>query len=229
MKNVDEIRTKHAPSAYDKKVLACVGQLHPYVRHRLFLAEDKGILPINMYKSLEIIDDGIAKLYQKGYDVNADVSKIKLILFKLVDERLEVLFEKEAFHQDTVSTDHILNDELERLSEEFTADADSDLILNTELSDISYHQDSDEHVYVFSDRDNYIISSYDTRDLPHKEVQRRVHKIYNWLPMIVSDIVDLNTFGHLSVDEIAEIRDIQPERVEHILELVRKSFRSHLE
>ncbi len=139
MSTFKKLSSKSAQTAFDKKVLSAVPHLHPYVKHRIYIAETTGILPKNMYSSNGIIDESIIELYTNGFNIDAEPMAVKLELFKLVDNYMNELFKKEAYHKKTISTNTILDDELSRLGEDFTVDADLDLILNTELSDISYN------------------------------------------------------------------------------------------
>ena len=228
MSTLDKLSSKTSQNAFDKKVLSTIQHLHPYVKHRIYIGESKGILPKNMFKANGIIDEAIAILYQNGFNIDEETMGIKLKLFKIVDNELELLFKKEAFHQNTMSTDHILKEELDRLKEDFTMDANLDVILNTELDDISYHQDEGDHVYVYSDKDSNILKTFEIEDLSHKDARVAFRKIYRWLPMNVSDIVDLYAFGKLEIEEIAEIRNLEISRIKNILEAVRKRFHDHL-
>ena len=228
MSTLQNLSSKEAKSAFDKKVLAAVNHLHPYVKHRIFIGESKGILPRNMYKSVDIVDEGIAKLYQSGYNIDAEPVAVKLQLFKLIDIYLENLLEKEAFHQNTISTSKILNEELNRLREDFTMDADLDLILNTELDDISYHQDPDEHYYLYTDKDVDVLHSMEDKDFSLQAAQMAFKRIYTALPMKVSNIVDLHTFGKLEIEEIAEIRELEKARIKRIIDSVKRRFADYI-
>jgi hypothetical protein len=230
MSTLKDLSSNSARETFNKKVLSAVPHLHPYVKHRIYIAESTGIIPKNMYSSNGIIDECIIQLYANGYDIEAESNVIKLQLFKLVDEYLTELFKKEAFHQQTTSTDAILQDELSRLSEDFTMDADADLILNTELNDISYHQhDQDPHIYLYSDKETSFLNAFEIKDLSKSKAPTVVHKFYSWLPLNVSSIVDLYLFGHLSFEEIAKIKEQETRRIASIFDKVKKSFRTHLE
>lgn len=226
MSNIDQI--KSSKTKFDKKVLSAIQHLHPYVKHRLYIAETKGILPKNMYNSNGIIDDGIAELYQSGFDIDSEAMAIKLKLFQIIDAELDVIFKKEAFHQITISTDTILKEELSRLNEDFTMDADMDLILNTELDDISYHQQDPDHIFVYHDSGATILKDFERADISNRRAQHIIGKFYNWLPMNVSNIVDLFSFGKLSYEDISKIKHIEVKRVEHIIEHVIKRLGGHL-
>jgi hypothetical protein len=230
MSTLKDLSSTSARETFNKKVLSAVPHLHPYVKHRIYIAESTGIIPKNMYSSNGIIDDCIIELYSNGYDIEAESNVIKLKLFKLVDEYLTTLFEKESFHKNTTSTNSILEDELSGLNEDFTMDADSDLILNTELNDISYHQhDRDPHIYLYSDKENSFLNAFEIEDLAKSKRPRVVHQFYSWLPVNISNIVDLYVFGHLTFDEIAQIKKQKATRIASIFEKVKKSFRTHLE
>jgi hypothetical protein len=229
MSSLKEISSKSAQTAFDKKVLSVVQHLHPYVKHRIYIAETTGILPKNMYSSNGIIDDCIIELYNKGFNIDAERLAVKLELFKLVDNYMNELFKKEAFHKNTISTDSILQDELGRLGEDYTIDADLDLILNTELSDISYKQDNTAHLYLYEDKETSLLKAFELEDLTVTESPKVFGRFYSWLPVNISNIIDLYIFGNLEFDEIAKIKNIETSRVELIFEKVKKSFRSHVE
>ncbi|MCA0133148.1 hypothetical protein [Winogradskyella alexanderae] len=229
MSTFKELSSKSAQTAFDKKVLSAVPHLHPYVKHRIYIAESTGILPKNMYSSNGIIDECIIELYTKGFNIEADRMAVKLELFKLVDNYMNELFKKEAYHKNTISTNSILDDEISRLGEDFTVDADLDLILNTELSDISYKQDHNNHLYLYEDKEASMLRAFELEDLSPSESPKVFGRFYSWLPINISNIVDLYIFGNLEFEDIAKIKHITKERVELIFDRVKKSFRSHLE
>jgi hypothetical protein len=228
MSSIQKITDKQTKSEFDKKVLAAIQHLHPYVKHRLYIAESTRILPKNMYFSNGIIDDGIVKLYEEGFDIDASAMEIKLKLFQIIDRDLEELFKNEAFHKNTVSTSKILEEELDKLKEDYTIDADLDLILNTELNDISYMQDNSEHVFVYDDSDSSVLNAFDVEDLASIKSKNLIGGLYRWLPIMAADIIDLYAFGNLKFEEIAKVKKISIENVEKIFTAVKKSFRNHL-
>ena len=182
-----------------------------------------------MYFSNGIIDDGIVELYEQGFDIDASANEIKLKLFEIIDNNLDELFKNEEFHKNTVSTSTILEKELDRLKEDYTIDADLDLILNTELNDISYMQDNGEHVFVYDDSDSSVLTAFDAEGMTSIKSKNIIGGLYRWLPIMAADIVDLYAFGKLSFEEIAKVKHLSVEHVEKIFLAVKKSFRNHLE
>lgn len=228
MSSLKEITSKNAKTSFDKKVLSAIQHLQPYVKHRLYIAESTGIFPKNMFTSNGIIDDSIIELYSNGFNFEADAMTIKLELFKLSDAKLTKLFKDEAFHKNTVSTSSVLADELSKLDESFTMDADMDLILETELNDISYHQDQAKHLFLYDNSDSTVLNALEIENLSTHKVPEAFGKLYSWLPFHVSNIVDLYAFGKLDFNAIAKVKRIETHRVELILNRVKKSFRKNL-
>ena len=99
MSTIEKLNQKATQTAFEKKVVSASQQLHPYVKHRLYIAESMRVIPKNMYSSSGVIDESIARLYENGYDIDIDSNALKLKLFKYVDIELATIFKKEAFHK----------------------------------------------------------------------------------------------------------------------------------
>ena len=113
MCSIENINDKATKLAFDKRVISATQQIHPYVKHRLYIAESMRIIPKNMYSSNGVIDESIAQFYENGFDIDSDVSTIRIKLFKIVSSYLDSIFKKEAFHKNTISTRDILEEELD--------------------------------------------------------------------------------------------------------------------
>lgn len=229
MSTLKNIQDKSTQNEFDKKVVAAVQHLHPYVKHRLYVAESTGILPKNMYKSSDLIDGAILKLYEGGYDIDDESLAVKLKLFKIVDHDLDTLFKKEAFHQQTISTSSILEEELDGLEESFSVDADLDLIMNEDFDDISYAQDNKhKHLFVYSDNNNSLLETFEIQDVSLQKSQKVIGSFYSWLPTQIADVVDLYVFGKLNFEDIAKIKQMEVTRIERIFRAIKKSLRKNL-
>lgn len=230
MKDSSEIGKQD--SDFGKEILAIVPQVYPYVKHRLYVAETSGIVPRNMYKSNEIIDNSIIKLYEDFEGEIKESLELKLKLFLLVNENLEELFKKEEFHKDTFSISQILSMELQQLEEKFEMDLDEDKLMSDELDDISYHQNDDKKPsFLYDDAEKNIIKALDIDDSRgdlSEDKRIALNKIYNWLPLETSNILDLLVFGKLTYEEIAEIKNIDTLEIKNIIRAVSKNFRKNL-
>ncbi len=214
---------------FGKKLLSIVPHLHPYVKHRLYIAESVGILPQNMYCSNGIIDDAIVKLYYDDLDVDIDTLSLELKLFKIADDLIDELYIREGWHQRSISTNHFLKIELEKLEENYTVEGDNELVMNEELNDICYHQNSEnKQSFIYDDLDSDILRVIDSEPSTDFRKQKLLGKFYSWLPMETSKIIDLFVFGKLNFEEIATIKNLTALEVKEMIINVRKSFRRNL-
>lgn len=230
MSSIEKLNEKATQTAFDKKVVSASQQLHPYVKHRLYIAESMGVIPKNMYSSSGVIDESIARLYENGYDIDIDSNALKLKLFKYVDGELSIIFKKEAFHKNTISTDSILKEELDTLEEKYTIDDGFDYVMNDELNDISYQQDhKHKQLFLYNEDENSVLSALQLDDVSENKSKELLGSLYSWLPLNVSSIIDLLIFGKLSFEEIAKVKSIEVKRVEFIYEEVKNKFKDHLD
>lgn len=230
MSTLEKLNDKATQTAFNKKVVSASQQLHPYVKHRLYIAESMGIIPKKMYVSNGIIDESIIKLYEKGYDVDMHPHLLKLKLFKIVDANLEVIFKKESFHKNTISTNTILAEELETLEENYTIDDGFDYIMNEDLDDISYQQNGhNKHLFLYDDRENSVLNAFDYSTSNTNKSKEIIGNIYSKLPINVSNIIDLYVFGKLSIKDIAKVKALEVKRIERIIDTVKKTFETNLD
>ncbi|MCK5678186.1 MAG: hypothetical protein KAH72_06895 [Flavobacteriaceae bacterium] len=232
MKNHQNNTSEKRPESFNKKILTVVHLLHPYVKQRLRVAENLGILPKNMYQSNGIIDEVILSVYESKTNNNIDINELRLMMFNLINKKLRSLFEAEKWHKDTISTKVILEEELRLLEENFTVDADFDLIMNEELDDISYHQnDNESHLLQSDEVQQNILSFLDLKDkafLKSEEKQDTLRKMYRNLPLQTSNVMDLYVLGKLNLQEIATILNTEIVEVKRIIDFVKENFKKHL-
>ncbi len=220
MKKLNKLK-KHQkaakPNKFNKKLLKIIPELKPYVRHRLFIACSLDIIPENMYQSTDVINNAIIKLYESDLSIFESKSDLRLELFGLVKSELENIFKKESWHQENVSTDKILHQELNKLKEKFTFNADEDFIMNEELTDISYKQkDFTKQLFLYENSESSVLSSFNF-DYLNEERRAVFSKLYRLLSMEGSNIVDLHVFGKLTTKEIALIKKVDEAVIVNII------------
>jgi hypothetical protein len=228
-----DIKFNKTQDEFGKTVLKVIKQVYPYVKHRLYVAETKGIVPRNMYSPSGIIDDAIIKLYENGKDKYATENEIRFALFAITDTLLKQVFKTEAVHKQTMSTRDILNNELKQLEEKFTVDGDFDLIMEEELDDISYHQkDFVKKEFLYEDAQKELVNSLDiskdVKILTDKQ-RKALNSIYHWLPEETSNILDMFVFGKLTYKEIAIVKEADEHDIKKIIQGVSTLIRKNIE
>jgi len=217
----------------DKKTLSTVQMLHPYVKQRIRVAENLGIFPRNMYKSNEIIDEVVLEVYEQGLQKSLDLDDLRITMFTLACERLNRMMESEEWHKKSISTKLILEEELRQLEENFTMDADNDLVMNEDLDDISYHlNDKEAPSLPYDDQEEgvKVLLGLDfEKEDGFREHRKYIRKLYYKLPLNTSNIVDLYILGKLSFSEIAVVLKSEIVEVKEILNFVKETFRKQME
>lgn len=216
----------------EQKILSNAQLLHPYVKQRLKVGENLGILPRNMYKSNGIIDEVILKLYEEDISHDIDIKQLRLMMFSLVHKNIFDLFESEKWHKDAISTKLILEKELKLLEEKFTIDADYDLIMNEDLDDISYHQNENGSILLKSDEvQQDVVDFLDLKEnifSDNEGNQDILGKMYRKLPLQTSNIMDLYVLGKLNYQEVANILDVDILEIKKIIDFLKESFKKYL-
>lgn len=202
---------------FGKKILKIIPELKPYVRHRLFLANSLEIIPENMYRSTGIIDDALIEVFESDISMLTSTVDLRLLLFKLVKDKLDKMFQKEAWHQKSISTDKILHQELNKLRERYTVDADGDFVMNEDLNDISYQQKKfSPQLFLSDDSKQSVLTAFDIDQLDDR--RKKVFKnLYSVLSLEASNVVDLYIFGKLNTTEIAQIKNTDEPTVRDII------------
>ncbi|MCF8713502.1 hypothetical protein JM658_01570 [Joostella atrarenae] len=227
MKSLEKLKEKDSPTAFDKDILSYMEFLHPYVKHRLYVAESKGILPRNLYNSTGIIDDAILKIYEDNLQEKG--GDTKLLLFKVVDDILKSVFAKEIQNSNTENSDDFLKGELQSLEIEYFVDAGNEVVLYKDLDDISYNQQNDfDMVYQDETANTEVISTFDLHNEVYHSDNATVGNFYKLLPECVSSIIDLKTFGKLTETEIAKLYNLDVKKVENVVNDAVQQFKEHM-
>lgn len=232
MKSFEGKSTRGKSNEFEKRILSTTHLLQPYVKQRLRVAENMGILPKNMFQGNEIIDEVVLLVYEKNNYEELDAKTLRIFMFEQANKKLKDLFEDEKWHKKNISTKFVLEEELRQLEESFTVDAGNDLIMNEELDDISYHQNDHENAYLpYDSAEENVLSFLDIQDTSYLRKQSNrltIRSMYQKLPLQTSNVVDLYLLGKLNMHEISIILDIEIVEVKRIIEFVKENFKKYI-
>jgi len=232
MKSFDDKLTGDKSNEFEKRILSITHLLQPYVKQRLRVAENKGILPKNMFQCNEIIDEVVLLVYEKEKHEEIGAKALRIFMFEKSNKKLIDLFENEKWHKKSISTKFVLEEELRQLEESFTVDGGNDLIMNEELDDISYHQNDHENAYLpYDSAEENVLSFLDIQDSSYLKKQSNrltIRSMYQKLPLQTSNVVDLYLIGKLNMHEISVILDIEIVEVKRIIEYVKENFKKYI-
>ena len=210
------------------KISSLVPDLKKFTARSLKAAESQSAIDRGFYNAEGILDEIYLEVYKEFSDY-MDEEKIKTILFSKAVQKIE---EKKILEQETPeyqSTEKMLKQELDALDERFTTQADGDLILNTELDDISYKQHTERPSNVILDEtlEQQLIKKLEMSDtlLPSLERRTLFGALYNNIPPRSKSVLELFAFGNRNFYEISEILEVPEEVIDRIMDKLKERFR----
>jgi DNA-directed RNA polymerase specialized sigma subunit len=210
------------------KISAMVPDLKKFTARSLKAAESQKAIDRGFYKAEGILDEIYLEVF-KDFVVIKDEVKLKTILFAKAVQKIE---EKKIIEQETpdyLPTEKMLQQELNALDEKFTTQADGDLILNTELDDISYKQHTERPANVLLDEtlEQQLIKKLDMNDtlLPSLEHRTIFGALYTNIPPRSKTVLELYAFGNRSLHDISEILEVPEEVIDRIMYKLKERFR----
>ena len=210
------------------KISSLVPDLKKFTARSLKSAESRSAIDRGFYNAEGILDEIYLEVFKDFIDI-VDEEKLKTILFLKAVQKIE---EKKILEQETpdyLPTEKMLQKELDGLDEKFTTQADGDLILNTELDDISYKQHTERPLNVILDEtiERQLIKKLDMSDtlLPSLERRTIFGAVYNNIPPRSKSVLELYVFGNRSIHEISEILEVPEDVVDRIMDKLKEKFR----
>jgi len=192
--------------------------LSNYIARRLNMAHSTGLINKRGIIPEEIIDMVYVKLYDRFDRDQQNLSDPETWAYQVADEVLEEQLKEKAFEKEhMVYIKKLENLELSGLEEQFTADAEGELIMNEELDDVSYPRKlySPSDFIEDSTTLNYLESNFSEFDKEqfHKEIQKYLLTV----PEKDRTIFDLFWIVGLPMNQIARIRNISLVETEEAL------------
>ena len=210
------------------KIAALEPDLRKFMTRSLKAAENQGAIDRGFYNADELLDEIYLEVFKEFADF-MDKEKIKTILFSKAVQKIE---EKKIVEQETpdyLPTEQMLKQELDALDEQYTMDADGDLILNTELDDISYKQSTERPIKVILDTtlEQQLIKKLDLKDslLPSMERRTTFGALFTNIPPRTKSVLELYAFGNRNHYEISEILEVPETVIDKIMEKMNERFR----
>lgn len=211
--------------AFNEVLRRFLPQLKPYVAARLRYAEHVGLIPERMYFPRDIMDEIYLEVFEHFSDADLDPKKLKIRLFKLADAKLEKILKEESQWQERkVSIENIVREELKSLEETFYPEE--------MLDDIEYRQDEYRPKLLLLEEgfEGDLLDFLELDRSLRQEARNRqlLSQAYESLPPLSRIILELKVNGNLTVEEIADVREMDVEEVEAVLEAVKRRFRQAL-
>lgn len=222
------LKEKENQDAFNKKILKILPEVKKYINGQLNSAINKGHFSKGKYKADDFIDQLFIEVYNHIGEVKND-KHFYLWLFKKTNELLEEVIVYEAFDDLFFrNLDDYSTLEWEEMAENFTIDADGDLLLIEELDNTSYqHKEYTLDQVFVTDTEKELIAQID-KNLSDKDINQHIHMVLQHLPLAMHSVFELFSYQNLTLKEIAEVRNSSVKEVDELLQNTRKAIQVSL-
>jgi RNA polymerase sigma factor (sigma-70 family) len=213
---------------FNNLLLDAVPEIRKYIIKRVQTAIQKNHFPKNKYVPNDFIDQLFIETYDQIENFSGD-DEFYVWLYKKTNELLEDAFIKEEFDDLFFKNiDDYSKQEWEQMEENYTAESDGDLIMKEELDDISYYKNpySLDDVFI-ENTESELVHKIDEK-LHQEQADKHIEIVLHNLPLPSRNVFELYTKQHLTIPEIAEVRNISILEAEQLLESARESLKASL-
>jgi RNA polymerase sigma factor (sigma-70 family) len=214
MDRLSSYRKKDERESFVQLLTQLLPSIRSYIQRRLEMAKATGLNKNGVLTLDDLADETYTRVFEL-FDTKPDIAENLLpwvyqAADAVLNERLgEIDFEK----MHITGLGKITKAEIKSMEEEFTADADPDLVMMEELDDPSYNTDQFNPVEILKDNaDEEIIGKVD-QEQAHEMINRTLAAI----PVLERSVFDLYWLERMRVEEIAFIKRIPEKEVEKIL------------
>jgi DNA-directed RNA polymerase specialized sigma24 family protein len=214
--------------AFNELLIKLLPDLKRYLTRGLRIAISKGMIPHNKYRPEDLYDQLIIEVNDHLEEVGNPDDFHSWLFQRAVRilENLEVEEEFESYFYDNI--DDYSKAELDKMKEDFSTDGDGDLILMTDLDDISYkdHQYLLKNIYL-DDAHEDLMAMMDSRE-GEGRTQHYLDAMLFRLPPTMRSVFELATEQLFPAGEIARIKGMTTDHVETMLDRARELLRDSL-
>lgn len=211
-----------------EKIKSLVPELERFMVASLKVSENIGKIDKQFYDPRGMLDEVYLDAFQ-NLSEEVDLDSLKHILFEKSIAKIDELVQQEADKSTAIHADNILKQELSRLQEKWFVDIDGDLLLKTELDDISYKQDHQWSSPIFLEEglEQQLIEKLDLEESNFLAEDKRslMGSVYVAIPSRSRHMLELFVFGEQSEKDISAIMKIKEEKVSRILRIISEKFR----
>lgn len=221
---ISQLKKEGNQASFNELILKIMPEMRTYINGRLNTAIKKGHFSKEKYKADDIIDQLFIEIYDSIEDID-DENDFYLWLFKKTNELLEDIIVEEEFDDFFFKNiDNYSRPEWDAMQEEFSTDADGDLMMIEELDDMSYNHNNYTLNHVFVEDNEKALAEKLDKSLDEEKVQNHIAMVLHNLPSNMRNIFELFTIQHLDLEEIAQIKNSTFEDVKHLLNEAKRTL-----
>jgi len=213
-----ELKNENSDDLLKDILKLLLNDIAKYTYRRLKTAEMTSSIKKGMFKTQELLDEIYLIVYERLEEIPTGEDEILVWLHKIVDEYLAEKFQEMEFENEHFdSIENILEKEYQSMEEEYTIDADYDIVAMEELDEYEapYHLYSLNQLG-YEDDEHYLLDQLILK-MNEKELHAMIEKELIKLPVLKRTIIDLYLLEQMTAKEIAHIKGISISEVEAVI------------
>ena len=224
-----ELRSAETWESFSRLVHLLLPDLERYIKQRIRSAQLTEAIKRGEFKFQDLLGEFYLMVYDRLDEMPENENESRIWLYQLADEMLNNKFRELEFEQKNI--DHlaeIVDASFENMEESYTMDADNELMLVEELDDTGA-QAQQYNVYdLLYEEDEETLVDEVTLKYNKETINKFIEKELAKLPVFKRTIMDLYLLSQMSIDEIAQIKNISEIEVEAVISEVNKNLKQKL-
>lgn len=217
LQNLKQTNTRETFNDLLKVLLSDIAK---YVKRRISSAEMTTAIKRGKFKKQEILDEIYLHVYEHLDDLPGDEGFTRIWLYQITDRILreklkEIEFEKENF----LRLAEIVDAEYASMEENFTVDAEEEIIPLEELDEYENQSDLSMATILYEEDEDSILDEL-TLNINKNDIRGLLEQELTKLPVYERTIMEYYLINQMSIHEIAEIKKFPENEIEKVIHRV---------
>lgn len=215
MGDLQEMKNNKAQDVFNQMLKNLLKEVAKYINRRLKAAEMTTAIKRGRFKVQELLDELYLMIYERFEEKAAEAEDINTWIFQLADELLEKLLKEVEFEKTHFK-------DLESFVEsEYRYLEGGDTFESDEFNKMADYYSADD--LIIGDDETSLLDDITLR-LNQKEIHLLIEKELAKLPIFKRTIMDLYLINQMSIEEIANLKEITSPEVDAVIAEVNKDL-----
>ena len=211
------MKQENNQKGFNELMVRVLPSIKQYLSRQLKIAIIKHALPEGKYKVEDFVDELFIKAFENIHEVK-EPKHLYSWLFEKANELLEDTIIDEDFDNTFFKNiDNYTKVEWDAMEEKYSVDGGGDLVMLEELDDNSYPKQDYTLQDVFIENEELGFIKRLSEKLSEEEIHQQIDLLLHLLPLSMRTIFELTINQQFDTEEIAKIKGLSIQEVEHIL------------
>lgn len=225
---LQELKKTDTRDTFNQLLKILLSDVAKYVRRRIKSAEMTTAINKGRFKRQEILDDIYLQVYDQLDEIPGDQGNTRIWLYRIADHIMEDHFKEIDFERKNIERlTEIVSSEYARMEEEYTVDAEEEIIPLEELDEYESQSDLSMATMLYDEDENSILDEL-TLKINKRDIQILIEKELAKLPVFERTVMDFYLTNQMSVEEIAEIKNIPVWDIENVTSRICQDLKQKL-